>query len=174
MPKLLDNGFNLRKLDTDNFDLVHPTRGAMHFKRSPQDGLYYMLAKRVTTSEETALPTTGRPPDPSTPSDELTMANSGTKRLDYMAAHALLAHADKRNVEAAARKYGWTLTGEWKPCGACAYAKAKAKAVPKTTLTRVTEPGERTFVDISGPYDPSIKGSRYWLNIVDDKTRMTW
>ena len=46
--------------------------------------------------------------------------------------------------------------------------------MPKTTLKKATEPGQRLFVDISGPYSKSIGGSEYWLLIVDDFTGKLW
>ena len=42
------------------------------------------------------------------------------------------------------------------------------------TYTRATEPGERLFVDISGPYGLSPRGNRYWVMVVDDFTRKKW
>jgi hypothetical protein len=34
--------------------------------------------------------------------------------------------------------------------------------------------GERLFLDISGPYKNTVKGSKFWILIVDDKTRKAW
>ena len=73
-----------------------------------------------------------------------------------------------------ATKYGWTLTGAVKPCGSCALAKARAKAIPKSTMTKAKTPGERLFLDISGPYSDSLNQNKYWLRIVDDCTRYSW
>ncbi len=61
-----------------------------------------------------------------------------------------------------------------KQCEACAYAKAKAKREAKTTDIKATVRGERLFLDISGPYKMSLAGSKYWVLVVDDKTRKAW
>jgi hypothetical protein len=52
-----------------------------------------------------------------------------------------------------------TLTGALKPCEGCGFAKAKAKAVSKTTSTKATKPGERLFLDTSA----NIK----WIQVLD-------
>jgi hypothetical protein len=71
--------------------------------------------------------------------------------LDINIAHGLLGHPDICTVKAMAAKENWTLTGTVKPCGSCALAKARAKAVPKTTLTKAKAP-ENGFLDILGPF----------------------
>ena len=35
-------------------------------------------------------------------------------------------------------------------------------------------PGERIYMDTSGPYSETVVGSRYWFKFVDDKTRKSW
>ena len=57
------------------------------------------------------------------------------------------------------------------PCEGCGFAKAKAKAVSKTTTNKAEKPGERLFLDTTGPFTPTLKGYRYWIQVVDDKTR---
>lgn len=59
-------------------------------------------------------------------------------------------------------------------CGACALAKARAKAVPQSTTTKATQAGMRLFVDISGPFTKSLIRSAYWLMIVDDYSGKKW
>ena len=66
------------------------------------------------------------------------------------------------------------IIGKRKTCEACAYAKAKAKGVPKKPKPPAEAKGERLYLDISGPYKKTVKGSQYWVLIVDDKTRKAW
>ena len=66
------------------------------------------------------------------------------------------------------------VTGSLTPCEGCAFAKAKAKAVPKFSTTRATHAGERLCTDISGPYKKSIIGSNYWVLVVDDYSSKAW
>ncbi len=94
--------------------------------------------------------------------------------LDINIAHGLLGHPDMRTVRSMASKHGWTLTGSGQPCGLCALAEARAKAIPKSTLTKAKVAGERLFLDISGPYSDSLNQNKYWLRIVDDFTRYSW
>ena len=47
-------------------------------------------------------------------------------------------------------------SGHLKPCEGCCRANARAKAVRKSTNVRATKPGERLFVDTSGPYPESL------------------
>jgi transposase InsO family protein len=53
-------------------------------------------------------------------------------------------------------------------------AKAKAKAVKKFTDTKATQPGERLFMDTTGPFEPTCGGNRYDVKIVDQYSRKTW
>jgi len=62
--------------------------------------------------------------------------------------------------------------GKLKPCEASAIHKAKQKPVKKATNSRAEKVGERIFMDISGPFNPSIRGSTYWVLVVDDFSRM--
>ena len=41
-------------------------------------------------------------------------------------------------------------------------------------ISKAKLPGERLFLDISGPYPNSLLGNRYWLKIVDDHSRFSW
>jgi hypothetical protein len=86
-----------------------------------------------------------------------------TRTIDINAFHGVLAHADFTTCKFMAHSMKVNLTGTKMHCGACALAKAKAKAVPKTTATKSSKPGGRLFLDISGPYLESVGGIKYWL-----------
>ena len=93
--------------------------------------------------------------------------------VDINDAHALC-HLGEKLLRTTFKGLGIKLTGELKPCEGCCRANAKAKAVRKSTGTRSTKPGERLFVDTSGPYPESLSGNRYWIQIVDDFSRKGW
>jgi len=101
---------------------------------------------------------------------------TGVRKIkkDVNVAHRLLGHVNERYVRLTAAEVGWELTGTFKACEACAKAKAKAKGVAKTTNVKAEKPGERLFVDISGPYRKSVAGSEYWILVVDDYSRKKW
>jgi hypothetical protein len=63
---------------------------------------------------------------------------------------------------------GIKVTGELSPCFGCAQAKARQKNTAKEAKKPATKPGERFFLDLSGPFMPSIGGSKYcWIKMVD-------
>ena len=94
--------------------------------------------------------------------------------VDINEAHAMLGHVGEKCLHDTAKLFGWKLSGIMTVCAGCAAAKAKARAVPKTTQEKSTVPGERLFVDISGPYAKSAVGNQYWVMAVDDYTRKRW
>ena len=65
-------------------------------------------------------------------------------------------------------------TGTLRSCDGCSKAKAKAKAVSKVSTVQAVLPGERIFVDTSGPYKKSIVGSNYWILVVDQFSGKSW
>ncbi|KAI2489964.1 PIF1-like helicase [Fragilaria crotonensis] len=137
MRKLIDDDWSFSVADKTAFIFTDPvTKGSVKFSRNERDMLYYLIGTRTVKADNNLL------------------VNSLTAPviLDINIAHGLLGHPDTRTVTAMATKHGWTLTGTVKPCGSCALAKARAKAIPKSTMTKAKTPGERLFLDISGPY----------------------
>ena len=93
--------------------------------------------------------------------------------MDINTAHSLC-HLGEKLLRVTFSELGVKLTGQLKPCEGCCRANARAKAVRKSTNVRATKPGERLFVDTSGPYPESLSGNRYWIQIVDDFSRKGW
>ena len=69
---------------------------------------------------------------------------------------------------------GVKLTGKLQVCNGCARSKANSRAVRKQNYTRASQPGERIFVDMTGPLPKSLVGKRYWIGVVDDYNRYSW
>ena len=166
-PEFAKNILSLRTLMDDNWILSGATKQALslscgnqtvHFKNNIRDNLYYLSASRIRTTQDTVNSVT----------------HEKTITLDINVAHNILGHPDARMVKVMAGLQGWTLTGTLLPCRSCALAKARAKAVPKSTMTRARHPGERIFLDISGPFPTSLLSNRYWFKIVDDHSRYSW
>jgi hypothetical protein len=84
----------------------------------------------------------------------------------------ILGHLGKGNLEKTAKGIGWKLTGNLSTCESCAKAKAIAKGVTKTASEIKQKPGDRIYVDISGPYPTTVGGSKYWVMAVDGHSRM--
>jgi hypothetical protein len=94
--------------------------------------------------------------------------------IDINDAHELFGHVSEGPLKALLKQRNYEVVGTRKTCEACAYAKAKAKGVGKTTKLVAQAKGERLFLDISGPYKNTVKGSKFWILIVDDKSRKAW
>jgi hypothetical protein len=124
------------------------TKGTVKFGHNNGDMLYYFSGTRLTDADTVQL---------------VNSLTTAPVTLDINIAHGLLGHPNTRSVTAMAVKHGWTVTGTVKPCGSCALAKARAKAIPKSTMTKAKTPGEILFLDISGPYSDSLNQNKYWL-----------
>ena len=147
MRRLIDDNWVFHVADKMEFVFMDPaTKGMVKFGRK-DNGMYNPLALSLTTTPFT---------------------------LEINIAHSLLRHPDTKTVTAMAAEHGWTLTGTVKPCGCCELSKARAKVMPKRTMTKAKQQGERLFLDISGPYSDSLNQNKYWLKIVDDYTQYSW
>jgi len=86
--------------------------------------------------------------------------------------HDQMGHVSEQIIRRTMNHLGIGVAGKLKPCEACAIHKAKQKPVKKATSIRAEKVGERIFMDISGPFNPSMGGSTYWVLVVDDFSRM--
>ena len=77
-----------------------------------------------------------------------------------MEMHRLLGHPSERITRDTAKQLGINLSGPWTPCVACSKAKARRKAVPKSTNTRSTRKAGRFFVDLGGSMPATSLGGR--------------
>lgn len=94
------------------------------------------------------------------------------KVLNINDIHDKFGHVGETVLRKTIKHLGYTVSGALKCCDACKMAKARAKGVKKHTKRRSTTPGERMYVNISGPFSMSLGGSRFWLEAVDDATCM--
>ena len=160
MRKLINDNWAFHVADKTAFVFMDPdTKGTVKFGRKDKDMLYYFTGTQNVDHANNPL--------------TLSLTTAPVT-LDINIAHGLLGHSDTKTVTAMAKEHDWTLTGTVQRCGSCALAKARAKAVPKSTMTKATKPGERLFLDISGPYLDSLNQNKYLLKIVDDYTRYSW
>jgi hypothetical protein len=90
------------------------------------------------------------------------------KSISMDALHILWAHASEKYIKSTAKELGIKTTGKLSPCFGCAQAKARQKNTSKEAKNPATKPGERFFLDLSGPFAPSIGRSKYWLKMVDE------
>ena len=144
-----------------------------------EEPLYYLKARRVSpgskTSDEVNLheKTSHDDVDDSAKKDEKKKLEPAVK-IDINDAHELYGHVSDGPLRAILEQRNYVIVGDMKTCEPCAYAKAKAKGVSKKPKEPAKEKGERLYLDISGPYKNTIKGSKFWVLVVDDKTRKAW
>ena len=94
--------------------------------------------------------------------------------LDINIDHDRMCHINEKDLRATMYKYGIKLTGNRNPCPACLIDKAKIKTIPKMSLTQATRPGERIFMDTSGPFTTTLSGNFYWNKICDQYSKFSW
>ena len=151
LPQLLSDGYMILNGNSKTITLKTPTGKIMEAEK--HGGLYYL------NDQSDAV---------------LTTTDEGF-RCTLEEAHKLLGHPDEKTTKANAKELKWKLITNTMPlCGACSLAKAKAKGVPKTAKHKAEKPGDRLFVDISGPYKKSQAEASYWMLIVDDFSGKMW
>ena len=98
--------------------------------RLGESGLFEVMGRRCSNTENRALSSRALP-------------SRGEIEM-----HRLLGHPSEQITRDTAKKLGVKLSGLWAPCVACSKAKARRKAVPKSTNTRSTRRAGRFFVDL--------------------------
>jgi len=92
------------------------------------------------------------------------------KKISADEAHDKLGHMGAALLKRSCKHHGLELQGSLSSCDACALTKAKQRGVSKTTETKATKPGQRVFLDCSGPFPESVGGNQYQAQAVDDAT----
>ena len=164
-----------------------PKKKAKLFRcdRDSKDGMYYFAAVRVTRKQADIL-TQGNT-DACFAKDgkrihwadvvaEVVNVTSGAygkvpSTMDLNRAHDLFGHLGEPLLKKTLKIAGITPTGTLTSCEGCALTRAKQKALAKTTLLKATQPGERMFIDVAGPYPSTKKGTKYIASAVDDFSR---
>ena len=158
------NKFVSKKAESE---LKSTTGDTMKFEKET-DGMTYLKAQRISPANEAFN------------SEEIskrgkeTIENKNNNTMDINEAHRKLGHATEKVVRGVLKAQGIKPTREWAVCDGCARAKATQKRTNKITTSEAEERPERLYMDTSGPYNKTVAGSRYWFEIVDDKTRKLW
>ena len=69
---------------------------------------------------------------------------------------------------------GVKLTGSLQVCDRCARSKEKSRKFRKKTYNIALHPGEKFFVDTTGPFLESFIGNRYCIGILDGYSHYSW
>ena len=107
-------------------------------------------------------------------SQKKTKKHAHASTMNANEAHDLWGHEEINIIKKTARKLNVKLIGRKITCEGCAKAKAKAKSVKSETAKKADKPGERSFIDLSGPYAKSFGNNRHWGKMVDDYSGMSW
>lgn len=86
----------------------------------------------------------------------------------------LLGHVGENKIRAAAKSFGWTLTGTYGLCINCEKAKGRQKDTLAVSTVKVNAPGEHICSDISGPYAETPGHNRFALMALDKHTSRKW
>ena len=182
LPRLLDHTCWI-KGDNSTMALYQGSLKILLVK-DEQSGMFYLHSKRITLPQEeecaasdTVLLQTSVQEDNSEIQDQVNASETTVKKpqiVDINDAHEKMGHSCEQVLRATCKTMNVKLTGTLQACEACMKSKARAKAVKKTTETKATKIGERLFLDTSGPFAPSMRGSKYWGKICDQFSGKTW
>jgi hypothetical protein len=79
--------------------------------------------------------------------------------MDINEAHQKFGHIHPILLKNTLLHYGYKPTGVFNPCHSCMIYKAQRKSVNKFTDLIVTKPGERLYIDTSGPLPKTLGGN---------------
>ncbi len=184
LKKLMNNGYRVN-FDDNEAKIINKSseQTAMICMKNTQDGMFYLHGSR-TKKESAYNAADDTAADNTTKLGEWTVVESkATKRraksarnlpktLTRKEAHHLWSHKGIALIEKTAKDLGIQLTGTLDKCEGCGLAHAKQKAVSKTTNVVTTAPYQRIYADASGPFTPTIGGSKYWFQSVEEYGRM--
>ena len=85
--------------------------------------------------------------------------------------HVSLAHAHFSVLKAIALQHGIQLVEDLAPCSGCSMAKRICASTPHHTTSRAAAPMDMVHIDIAGPFQESLGGSRYVVMFVDSASR---
>ncbi len=156
MTKLLKEGTKLVKWNTEHLTSQNANSGTVRIGKQADKEMFNFKCKRV--KEKTA---------------SVMVAEKETP-MDINEAHKKLGHVCKENLQETMKSYNIKGAGKLKACDGCMRAEAKATSVPKLTKTLATIPGERLYLDTTGPFAPLAGGTVYDVKMVDQYLRKTF
>ena len=143
----------------DTLTLTNSNNSKMEIRKEEDDSMFYLRATRCE-SNATVYNTTIDP---------------RTASMDINEAHRKMSHVGETILRLTFKHvFEMKLTGELRPCDGCMKAKARAKNVKKVSTTEATQPGERLYLDTTGPFKPTLGGNLYDVKLVDQFSRKSW
>ncbi|KAL7570755.1 hypothetical protein ACA910_014387 [Epithemia clementina (nom. ined.)] len=169
LPILLKKGCNIKRASHRQIEIKCPNNTFLTFTRRA-DNLYYLRAFWSKTLE------TGNISDVSGAflQEPKVVIAQHQVTIDINKAHVLLDHTGETRLREFAKHANWKLTGTIHECQACLYGKARQANTSKETTKIATEPGERLYWDLTGPFHESLSKKKYLALMVDQKTHRIW
>jgi hypothetical protein len=174
--KLIDDGYQV-EFTMEHATIRDKSGKVIKCPRDKKSGLCYLHAFESSETvncagkEEPNWKNVVQKVDPATGIDTVKkVVEKMPKTVDLNEAHGACGHKGEALLRKTHKRLGVELTGALKPCEGCGHAKARAKAVSKTMTTKAAEPGERLFLDASGPFTPALNGCKCWIQVADDFT----
>ena len=93
------------------------------------------------------------------------------KNVDINLFPVSLAHTHSNVLKATARQNDIQLVGELAPCSGCSIAKGFCAPTPRHTTSRAANPMDIVHIDTAGPFQESLRGSRYVVMFPDSASR---
>ena len=146
--------------------IFNDSGGIMSFETGT-DGMAYLIAQRVAGAKEVYNIEEIK-------NDDGMIKKQKRELMNINEAHRKFGHATEKVVRKMLQALKIIPVGKMLVCDGCARAKATQKRTNKVTTVVAEKPGERIYMDTSGPYSETVMGSRYWYKFVDDKTRKSW
>jgi Integrase core domain len=133
---------------TENEITISPEGHSQELKFEKRLGLYYLQAGLANQANMVAGP--DRVP------------------VNINDAHLILGHVGETLLRKTALHIGCRLNGQLNPCPSCMLCKSTAKRVRQDTIIKASKPGERIFLDITGPFKAAKDGHQYWAQMTDN------
>jgi hypothetical protein len=178
--KLIEDGWKPKFSTTEKINL-NKGESKIECKRNSINGMFYLqgicvlyMSKRQTDAVSSTEMQDETWKETIVPLDEkgnMIEKTSKLTKMDTNEAHDKMGHKGENIIKKTFKKIGCNVTGTLHSCKGCALAKAKQRAVSKTTNIKAEKPGQRIFLDISGPFKETPIGNNYMIQVVDDYSR---
>jgi hypothetical protein len=113
------------------------------------DDLYYMRVKRAKLANGDSLVMEVNKEDKD---DDKDKKSNDIGKVNINVLHEFLDHVGETQIRATAKEWGLNLTSKVEVCNGCARGKARQANTNKVSDTQAEHPGERLFVDLTGPF----------------------
>ena len=103
------------------------------------------------------------------PEEVKSVIANGKQSKEYF--HKVTGHAGCHLMDATAKYYKVDLTGKVNNCLSCSLEKIRQQNIPMKNEDKISNPGERMYLDISSMRKPSMRGTQHWVMLVDEATK---